>query len=248
MQIKFVLILNTLIILLSGCVEQPNTPVDFRVFQEIITKEYKKVDNSTSYEIGQIESVNVGQEMINKYKYSKYIKEKVDVNNVIYTSKINYKNLVDGNIYKISGYSNSNKEHFYIKIFEDKGYYRFLKINSNGSLVDKNLYDWSGNIVALNYIELSDINIFKKDVYEKEKEIEEKYLIGSFGFSLIYNGKNDNNIKIQYREFKDDMARTPFYQDLSYNLKESNIIFFKTLKIKIIEATNQNIKFIVLEE
>jgi len=70
-------------------------------------------------------------------------------------------------------------------------------------------------------------------------------LKGSIRQELLYNGRTRDTIKIAYREFKDDMARPAFYQDLNYDLSESRIIGFRDIKIEVIEATNTDIKFMV---
>jgi hypothetical protein len=71
------------------------------------------------------------------------------------------------------------------------------------------------------------------------------YKEGSYKQELIYNGKSKDMIKLQYREYKNDMARPAFYQDLIYDLSDSNLIGFKGLNIEVIEATNLTISFIV---
>jgi len=67
----------------------------------------------------------------------------------------------------------------------------------------------------------------------------------SFRQEFIYNGRSKDMIKIQYREFNNDLARPSFYQDLVYDLSESRIIGFRGMTIEVIEATNSLIKFIV---
>jgi len=73
--------------------------------------------------------------------------------------------------------------------------------------------------------------------------------ISATGFKreLIYNGKSKDNIKILYREFSGNLARPAFSQELMYDLSESRVIGFKDIRIRIIEATNTNIKFEVLQ-
>jgi len=71
---------------------------------------------------------------------------------------------------------------------------------------------------------------------------------GYFKFELIYTGRTDNKINIVYREYKDDLARSSFYQNLSYDLNESDLIRFKSLKIKILEANNSDITFKVISD
>ena len=68
----------------------------------------------------------------------------------------------------------------------------------------------------------------------------------SFTQELIYNGRVGNNLKIIYREFSGDMARTAFSQEAQYDLSASNIIAFKGAQLKILNATNESIEYEVL--
>ena len=67
-----------------------------------------------------------------------------------------------------------------------------------------------------------------------------------FKQDFIYNGKVGNAIKFTYREYANDLARPAFTQDLQYDLKESNIIGFRGLRIEILSATNTKIQYKVL--
>ena len=69
----------------------------------------------------------------------------------------------------------------------------------------------------------------------------------NFKQEFIYNGKVDNSIKFIYREFMNDFNRASFIQEVQYDLNESSIIGFKELRIDIIEASNQTIKYKVLK-
>ncbi|WKZ32962.1 MAG: hypothetical protein QY316_00720 [Thermodesulfobacteriota bacterium] len=71
------------------------------------------------------------------------------------------------------------------------------------------------------------------------------YEKGSFKSELLYNGKSGDTIKVSYREYKDDLARPSFYQDISYDLSESTEIGFKKMKIEVLKATNSSIEYIV---
>jgi hypothetical protein len=77
------------------------------------------------------------------------------------------------------------------------------------------------------------------------KRADKVYLKGSFKQELIYNGQSKDTIKLLYREFKEDLARPAFSQELTYDLSEGNIIGFRGMKIEVLEATNSNIQFIV---
>jgi len=71
---------------------------------------------------------------------------------------------------------------------------------------------------------------------------------GSMRKEILYNGKSKDTIKITYREYINDMARPAFYQDLNYDLNESNVIGFRGTQIEIIAATNSDIKFKVIKK
>lgn len=67
----------------------------------------------------------------------------------------------------------------------------------------------------------------------------------SFEQQLIYNGHIGDQVKFLYRELSSNMMRAPFIQEIQYDLKESNTIGFKGVRIEIIKATNRQIEYIV---
>ena len=69
----------------------------------------------------------------------------------------------------------------------------------------------------------------------------------SFVQEFIYNGRVDNSIKFIYREYTNSLSRASFQQEVQYDLDQSNIIGFKEMRIKIIEATNQKIEYKILK-
>lgn len=68
----------------------------------------------------------------------------------------------------------------------------------------------------------------------------------SFLEELIYTGRSGNTIFISYREYKKEFARPAFFQELKYDLEKSDIIVFRNYKIKVLDATNEYIRFLVL--
>ncbi|WP_428026894.1 hypothetical protein [Arcobacter sp.] len=76
------------------------------------------------------------------------------------------------------------------------------------------------------------------------------YNENSFKYQALYQGKVGNKIKISFREFKNDMARPAFTQDIIYELNSNKptIIGFKGLRIKIIKATNLDITYSVIKD
>lgn len=69
-----------------------------------------------------------------------------------------------------------------------------------------------------------------------------------FKVELIYSGISGSNLKLVYREFSKDFARPAFFQDLQYDLNESNIIAFKQFRIEVVEATNSLIEFKIISD
>ena len=69
----------------------------------------------------------------------------------------------------------------------------------------------------------------------------------SFVQEFIYNGRYEDNLKFIYREFSDDLARPAFTQEVQYDLGAGNQIGFKNLLIEVINATNTNISYKVIQ-
>lgn len=64
---------------------------------------------------------------------------------------------------------------------------------------------------------------------------------------LVYNGRVGDNVKFIYREFSDDLVRPAFVQEVQYDLSESEIVGFKSLRMKILSASNTSITYELLE-
>ena len=64
---------------------------------------------------------------------------------------------------------------------------------------------------------------------------------------LIYNGRVGESVKFLYREFKGDIARTPFQQNITYDLKIGEVIGFKGARFKILKADNVSLEYEVIE-
>jgi hypothetical protein len=77
---------------------------------------------------------------------------------------------------------------------------------------------------------------------------ERKYRECHFRQELIYNGISKGVIRVTYREYSNDMARPAFFQDLVYDLDESDLIQFREFRIKVIDAHNLGIVFVVQSE
>ena len=234
------------IVMLIGCAS--STPSDFKVF-ESKKNEFIKNEEATNYILGKKQSCYVGDKIISKFSYKKHVKEIINSDNQQLESLIDFKALKQGQLYSLGGQSKSITNEYYVFVYNDGGWYRYIKVDLEGHLKNAHLYDSSGKIIEENYIQnYIGQKIFQKHDLKSSANVEETFLKGSFELMLLYNGKSNNDIKIQYREFKDDMARAAFYQDLTYNLDESKVIRFKNFKIEIFKASNEKLDYIVLEE
>ncbi|RLA79872.1 MAG: hypothetical protein DRG78_12085 [Epsilonproteobacteria bacterium] len=72
----------------------------------------------------------------------------------------------------------------------------------------------------------------------------------SFKYEVLYQGKKGNLIKISFREFKNNMARPAFTQDIDYELNKTGntTIGFKGLRIEVLKATNMDITYKVIKD
>ena len=65
---------------------------------------------------------------------------------------------------------------------------------------------------------------------------------------LIYNGRSENTIRISYKKYEKKLARPKFTQELTYDLGSSEIIKFKHYRIRVLNATGEYIRFLVLSD
>ncbi len=68
----------------------------------------------------------------------------------------------------------------------------------------------------------------------------------SFRQELIFNGRTGDTLKFLYREISNSQLRSPFSQDIQYDLKDGSTIGFKGVRIEVLKATNTKIKYRVI--
>lgn len=64
-----------------------------------------------------------------------------------------------------------------------------------------------------------------------------------FRRELLYTGRAGNQITLMYREFKGDMARPAFTQQLQYEASSNAIIGYQGARFRIISATNTEVTY-----
>ncbi len=67
----------------------------------------------------------------------------------------------------------------------------------------------------------------------------------SYKQELIYSGLSEDTVKFSCREYKNEMPRPVFTQDLTYDIASSREIAYQDLRIEILYATESTISFFV---
>jgi hypothetical protein len=71
----------------------------------------------------------------------------------------------------------------------------------------------------------------------------EEWAEDSFKRELVYAGISGSTLSIIYREFKDDIARPAFSQELKYDLSQGKEIGYKGARFEVLKATNTSIRY-----
>lgn len=69
----------------------------------------------------------------------------------------------------------------------------------------------------------------------------------AFRYELLFQGASNKTLRIAYREFKNDMARPAFYQDVTYELEALPMqVSFRTVRLEVLAAGNSGLTYRVL--
>lgn len=99
-------------------------------------------------------------------------------------------------------------------------------------------------------IRMHNIKLLDKPVKYKLLPSPPSFKAQSFRYEVLFQGKIGNKIKISFREFKENMARPAFTQNIDYELNKdgTTIIGFKGLRIEVIKVTNMDITYKVIKD
>lgn len=64
---------------------------------------------------------------------------------------------------------------------------------------------------------------------------------------LLYQGRSGSTVRVSYREFLGDLSRPAFTQDLTFDLSTDPIIGVKGSRAEILEATNTQVTFRLIQ-
>ena len=86
--------------------------------------------------------------------------------------------------------------------------------------------------------------LYSPDGWERSRQATDE----SFREELIYTGRTGVTVAITYREYKKEFARPAFYQNLTYDVSQSQEVVFRNYRLKLLAADNAGIKFIVISD
>ena len=134
----------------------------------------------------------------------------------------------------------------------DKIYDLIWSKNGYKSICEKNvcLLDTKNKSMFTHYTIKDKPEIFELDKPFYYNQVSNEVSQDSFRYIILYQGKINNKIKISFREFKDDIVRPAFTQDIEYELNSNGTttIGFKGLRINVIKATNVDITYSVVKD
>jgi hypothetical protein len=152
------------------------------------------------------------------------------------------------------GWAYTARQGYYLKKGEDEDSEFFLPSNEpeGGQIVKSALADnWQSLQAYKQEQTLCIVTVFNVHACQSTVSFERRkrpvLQSDSFQQTLIYNGKVGNKLNIGYREFSNNLARPAFNNAVEYDLTESNIIGYSGARIEIIEATNEFIKYKVIQ-
>lgn len=148
---------------------------------------------------------------------------------------------VDGILYNLLYFTDSNGHNTYGVLIDDKG-----------NIKNNTIYGYGKTPT---YFKLQPSNVkFNKSIITEENFLCDAFInyggntCGWINYELIYSGINNVSMNIMYREYsRNDYAKPAFYQNLTFepNAKQ---IRFKDFIIEIIKATNDKIEYKILSD
>lgn len=146
------------------------------------------------------------------------------------------------------------KRGYYLRVGEDteSEFYQPSRSDSGGAIVKAALADPPKAVQAYKADpRLCVVTVFNVSTCTTQAEFKRTKqpvaTSNSFQQTLIYSGRVGDRIKAGYREFSNNLARPAFNNDVEYDLKESRVIGYKGARIEVLEATNEYIKYKVIQ-
>jgi len=152
------------------------------------------------------------------------------------------------------GWAYTARQGYYLKKGEDEDSEFFLPSNEpeGGQIIKAALADnWQSVQAYKQEQRLCIVTIFNVHTCQSNIAYERRkrpvLQSDSFQQTLIYSGKVGNKINVGYREFSNNLARPAFNNAVEYDLTDSKIIGYRGARIEVIEATNEFIRYKVIQ-
>jgi hypothetical protein len=71
---------------------------------------------------------------------------------------------------------------------------------------------------------------------------------GAYRAQVVYSGVADGTVRAVFREFSGDFIRPAFSQELQYSVTQDSIIAYRSIRIRVLEATNTGIRYRILDD
>jgi hypothetical protein len=240
---KKIILISSLFITLSGCAHQiqrdaPVAKPASHVFQK-------------TYTLGQAKTVSVGEALlqVKDYYVTKFGTSAVTPSeDFSVDGTLIHERFSVGQKLEVKGRVVIDNVEYSIAKFAGNDYaYKALLIKDDGTVHTKvgNYNPQVGGLIPMVYTYTITPATAKMERIEQEKVVTEK---GYQNYELLYNGSDKNSMYFTYREFSPDgLARTPFYQNLTYEAN-SKTIRFKGFRINVLKSNGEEIKFIVVDD
>jgi hypothetical protein len=144
---------------------------------------------------------------------------------------------VQGDIYPLVKTSKGYKIFYLTSNLKDGRYWGIAINEKNGDEV------YSALISSFGFVQIR-----KKDNYMSniKMTVIKSLCEGCISQELLFTGAKGAVLSFTYREFIGNIARPSFFQNVNYDIEESNVIGFKGVRLKILEYTNTSIKYEIL--
>ena len=153
----------------------------------------------------------------------------------------------EGEVYKIA------KDKSYIPTSSDKEYMLFhIDLKAEGKAVSslRIEVDKEGKLLKEDLAENKQLKVgdslFSPLFTPVPQDSADSKIDTLFKQELIYAGMRNDDIIVEYREFKDDPETSASSEELRFNLSASDFIRYKKFKLQILYTDNEKIKFTVL--
>lgn len=112
---------------------------------------------------------------------------------------------------------------------------KFCRANGKKCVEDK---DGDGDLDKLGHVDGKKVDVLYREGFERFP------FTGGFRTELLYLGLANGVLRLQYREFQDDLVRPAFSQELTYGVDAFPVtLFFQSLRLDVVEAGNHGISY-----